>query len=68
MTVILGIDAAWTKTEPSGIALVELTQEDWQSIAVAPSYNAFINTISFFDQKFGKEISRPMHVGDFLKI
>jgi len=26
------------------------------------------NTISFFDQKFGKEISRPMHVGDFLEV
>ena len=26
------------------------------------------NTISFFDQKFGKDISKPMHVGDFLKV
>ena len=26
------------------------------------------NTISFFDQKFGKDISKPMHVGDFLEI
>jgi predicted RNase H-like nuclease len=42
MTAILGIDAAWTAAEPSGIALVELTQGGWQSIAIAPSYNAFI--------------------------
>ncbi len=26
------------------------------------------NAISFFDQKFGKDISIPMHVGDFLEI
>lgn len=26
------------------------------------------NTISFFDQKFGKEVSRPMHVGDVLEV
>ena len=42
MTVILGIDAAWTATEPSGVALVSNDHGRWQCIAVAPSYNSFV--------------------------
>ena len=41
MTTILGIDAAWTATEPSGIALVQRRASRWRCVAVAPSYAAF---------------------------
>jgi len=42
MATILGIDAAWTAGEPSGVALV--TQKDalWRCVAVAPSYESFL--------------------------
>ena len=42
MTTILGIDAAWTEKEPSGVALVSSTSVGWRNIAVAPSYQSFI--------------------------
>lgn len=42
MTTVLGVDAAWTKTQPSGVALVENTGSYWRLIAVAASYLNFI--------------------------
>ena len=39
---VLGIDAAWTAHQPSGIALVQNTATGWSCLAVAPSYTAFI--------------------------
>jgi len=39
---VLGIDAAWTAHQPSGIALVQNTGSGWSCLAVAPSYEAFI--------------------------
>ena len=39
---VLGIDAAWTAHQPSGIALVQSTATGWSCLAVAPSYAAFI--------------------------
>ncbi len=41
MRAILGIDAAWTTTEPSGVALVCKGPRAWECIALAPSYDAF---------------------------
>ena len=41
MTTILGIDAAWTATEPSGVALVTSDRHGWRCIAIAPSYDEF---------------------------
>ena len=38
----LGIDAAWTAHQPSGIALLQNTATGWSCLAVAPSYEAFI--------------------------
>ncbi len=44
MLSILGIDAAWTSTEPSGVALLEQQKNGvWQCLALAPSYAAFID-------------------------
>ena len=39
---VLGIDAAWTAHQPSGIALVQNTASGWNCLAIAPSYEAFI--------------------------
>lgn len=41
MTTILGIDAAWTAGEPSGIALLQQFGRRWRCVAVAPSYAEF---------------------------
>ncbi len=38
---ILGIDAAWTAHQPSGIALVQRTNAGWSCLALAPSYETF---------------------------
>lgn len=43
MTTILGIDAAWTSTEPTGVALVQRKDFGWRCLAVAPSYDAFLD-------------------------
>ncbi len=43
MTVILAIDAAWTDTEPSGVALLAANGSRWNCLCVAPSYDTFIN-------------------------
>jgi hypothetical protein len=39
--VVLGIDAAWTKTEPSGVAIVVGDGEQWTCCGLAPSYSQF---------------------------
>jgi predicted RNase H-like nuclease len=41
MRTVLGIDAAWTLTQPSGVALVAEAATGWQLIAVEPSYQRF---------------------------
>lgn len=38
---ILGIDAAWTETQPSGVALLGYDGRDWKCLAVTPSYRSF---------------------------
>lgn len=38
---VLGIDAAWTTHQPSGIALVQRTNAGWTCLAIAPSYESF---------------------------
>lgn len=42
MHAILAIDAAWTLTEPSGVALVCSNGTGWHCVAVAPSYDTFV--------------------------
>lgn len=43
MIGVLGIDAAWTEKEPSGVALLKGFPGDWQCVAVAPSYDSFLS-------------------------
>ena len=40
--LVLGIDAAWTAHQPSGVALVEQCGESSRCLAVAPSYDSFL--------------------------
>ena len=42
MTVILAIDAAWTATEPAGVALVASDGIGWELVAVTPNYDSFL--------------------------
>lgn len=42
MNVILGIDAAWTENNPSGVALVKKSGSTYECLRVAPSYASFI--------------------------
>ncbi len=44
--VILGLDAAWTSGEPSGVALVVHKGGEWKCLCVAPSYDAFVKCAS----------------------
>jgi predicted RNase H-like nuclease len=41
MRTVLGIDAAWTTTQPSGVALVTETDGGWHLSAVAASFSDF---------------------------
>ena len=43
---ILAIDAAWTATQPSGVALVQQRGSGWHCIALAPSYLSFIELVA----------------------
>jgi predicted RNase H-like nuclease len=43
MTIILALDAAWTATEPTGVALVASDETGWRCVAVAPSYDSFLD-------------------------
>lgn len=43
MPVILGIDAAWTEGQPSGVALIQGMGSKWKCLAIAPSYIDFLN-------------------------
>jgi predicted RNase H-like nuclease len=43
MAAVLGIDAAWTATQPSGVTLIKNSGSVWQLIAVAASYLNFID-------------------------
>ena len=46
MPAVLGIDAAWTPTEPSGVALLAGGGDGrWRQVAVAPSYGSFIGLV-----------------------
>jgi predicted RNase H-like nuclease len=39
---VLGVDAAWTLTHPSGVALVTQISGGWRLVAWAPSYQQFL--------------------------
>jgi predicted RNase H-like nuclease len=49
MTVILGIDAAWTTTRPSGVAVVAGEPGHWRLVAVTCSYGDFYRRAGLAD-------------------
>ncbi len=40
--IVLGIDAAWTAGQPSGVAVIQRRRGLWQCLALAPSYPSFV--------------------------
>lgn len=42
MAVVLGIDAAWTAHNPSGVALVIKDKSGWRCAGASPSYSSFV--------------------------
>ena len=45
---VLGIDAAWTGHNPSGVALLRCAASGWSCTALAPSYESFIGLADGF--------------------
>jgi len=50
---VLGIDAAWTDHQPSGVALVQQQGQCWRCLAVAPSYASFLAHAEGFPVDWG---------------
>ncbi len=42
MTAVLGIDAAWTTKNPSGVAIAKKQADEWHLLALYPSYQEFL--------------------------
>jgi predicted RNase H-like nuclease len=55
LRAVLGIDAAWTATQPSGVALVIETASGWELKAVEASYQCFYASS---DSRF-QRVARP---------
>lgn len=49
MRTVLGIDAAWTEREPSGVALIADEGRGWGLVEAAASYEAFLRPASATD-------------------
>lgn len=56
---VLGIDAAWTEKEPSGVALLIKNGVRWRCLRVAPSYAAFCDTFSWDEPVHGGKADVP---------
>lgn len=63
MPSVLGVDAAWSDSEPSGVALIRTRSDGcWECVELAPSYDSFIGIADGNDfQWIGGKIqgSRP---------
>lgn len=53
MTVVLGIDAAWTADKPSGVALVRSRGARWECVRIAPSYASFLDGVNWKERPRG---------------
>jgi hypothetical protein len=56
LRAILGIDAAETIKQPSGIALVAEKSRGWECVAVEPSYSAFIECHKGFSSSWPRTL------------
>lgn len=59
MGAVLGIDAAWTEKNPSGVALAALVDGVWTCLAVAPSYDRFCDLASGRIAAGGQWVPKP---------
>ncbi len=53
LQAVLGIDAAWTQNQPSGVALVVRDGQGWRLEAHAPSYRHFLGLLTSGDRPVG---------------
>ena len=67
MRAVLGIDAAWTNSNPSGVALVVEDDARWRLAAVASSYLAFGTLARVEPASGGRPIGSLPDVADLLK-
>lgn len=56
MVAVLGIDAAWTEYQPSGMALLSSFKGAWNCVAVTPSYATFMNLTQGGSVDWGKRV------------
>ncbi len=57
---VLGIDAAWTATEPSGVALAAEEPSGWRLVAVEAGYDHFVARAAGADLGLGRpRLGRP---------
>lgn len=65
--LILGIDAAWTATGSSGVALVDTDDGPLRVVAVAPSYSGFISqSDDSARSRPGRQASGQRQIGELL--
>ena len=67
MAAVLGIDAAWTDSQPSGVALIADRNGGWEVLRVAPSYSAFIDDCSQWHRD-GKLRGGPPNVSQLFDV
>lgn len=63
MNSVLGIDAAWTRSNPSGVALVQKLNTVWRLVRVAASYPEFLENVGGSETK----CHAPPEAGTLLK-
>ena len=42
MVGVLGINATWTDKKPSGVVLIDGSQDGWRRVAATPTYDSFL--------------------------
>lgn len=62
--LVLGIDAAWTARQPSGVCLLAREDETWRNIALTPDLKRFLlgptaDSLDWSERPEGGEISVP---------
>lgn len=67
MALILGIDAAWTKTGSSGVALLKSVGSRRELLAVAPSYAGFVGLANGVEVDWVRPLAGEPVVADLLR-
>lgn len=66
MALVLGIDAAWTETGSSGVALIECSKDERRVIVCAPSYASFVAYSEEIPIDWRKPVGRSLDVSNLL--